>query len=92
MTKRDRIIISVLIVWTFIHTYFLLANYIDSSKDRYGRFVTIQKEWFYPFTVNYSYNPANYFDLWYYDYSEYFVYVVGAWGGLFLYKFLKGSQ
>jgi hypothetical protein len=102
--KKDKIIISVLAVWTFIHSYFLLFNI---NTDRvYWHFSTEVDtdvianlpvtKFFYPFTYSeiYSaiYPQAKYFNLEFYDYSEYFIYVVGAWVGFFIYKFLKGNK
>ena len=86
MKRKDRIIISVLVVWTFIHTYLLLINY----KRVFGyRYINVNKL-FYPFTKDTYYPNLSSFNLDFYDYSEYFIYVVGAWVGFFIYKFLKG--
>jgi hypothetical protein len=84
MNRKDRIIIAVLTVWTFIHTYFLIVNnYTDEFV------VDEQRKYFYPFADKYQ---ETFFDTQTYDSSEFFVYVVGAWVGFLIYKFLKGSK
>lgn len=99
MKQKEKIVIVTLGVWTFIHCFILLIglNYENPLSysineggwyDTHYSFYKVDK--FYPFTniilnkktVSSNYNYA------FYDYSEFFVYIAGAWGLLFIYKFL----
>lgn len=102
MKKHDRIIISLLTVWTFIHTYIMLFKTTELRDEYYcwregeypdgvAHYISI-RELFYPFTYSSEYPDATYFNSTFYDYTEYFIYVAGAWMCFFLYKFLKGSK
>jgi len=96
--KKQRVIISVLCVWSFLHTFILLRyirvleivlyNY-DGSKIAYTPY-----DVFYPFTFKEYSNGYNQFvihnfDMRFYDFSEYFFYVGGVWLIYLLYRFLK---
>lgn len=78
-----------------MHTYFLILNFeIKGAEvicDYYhtGDSFFLKNQLFYPFTnVENTVNIRN-FDLRFYDYSEYFVYVIGAWMCFYLFKFLN---
>ncbi len=103
MKQTDKIIIVILSVWTFIHCYLLLQGlnyensllysikYGDGSSSNYDFY---KGEKFYPFTeiiINKETVCSNY-DFAFYDYSEFFIYVVGAWGLLLIYKFLSKKK
>lgn len=83
MTKTLKMVITILCLWTFLHTFLLLRN-ID-SKYAYrvlfseGDTNPLRIQRFYPFTGT----------IIFYDYTEYFVYVGGAWMLFFLYRLLK---
>lgn len=81
MSKRQRIVVSCLIVWTFIHTFFLIAGYYEGEKDRFDKF--------FPFM-----SWRNYFSdmIRYYDFSEFFIYMGGAWMTFYLYRFINNKK
>ena len=85
MKQNDKISVVAITVWTFIHTYLLLKNIgakvlIMDETDVSITYVR-PTDYFYPFI------PEAIRDVGFYDYSEYFVYVVGAWGFFFLRNF-----
>jgi len=84
MQKRQKIFISFLCIWSFVNIYVLIRinsfimvregiNFI-LVNGHYQRIVP-QKA-FYPFA----------YSVYYYDYTELFVYVGGAWLLYFLYR------
>lgn len=75
MKKAERIIISTLLIYTFINLVVLL---LASSSGEY------RLEYFYPIYYHFS---DSIFEV--YDYTEFFVYVGGVWLIYFLYKFLN---
>ncbi len=93
-SKKDKVIISGLCVWSFLNTFILIRNssgyssYNDASTGikimfLYGKpLMSNPIEYFYPFK-----GALNM-----YDYTEYFVYVGGVWMIYFLYHYLKGSK
>ncbi len=108
MIKKDRILVSALIVWTFIHSYLILKTF-NNTDDRHpiGKYkdpislgfpedflITSmsvnRKDVFYPFTKDLGVIEltCGNFELDFYDYTEFFVYVFGAWGLFFIYKLL----
>ena len=116
MSKADKIIVVVLIVWSFIHAFLLIKN-IDIIKNNVaGTFQfyehTIKRAptyYFFPFTKqiyvqlydtsdglhHYSYSEGTAwgnFNTDFYDYTEFFVYVVGAWMLFFIYRLLKPRE
>ena len=97
MKQRDRIIISGLIVWTFFHTYLLIKN-INTTENRNVRIADWQiynhvpTDYFYPFTARPNFAIKSSFDIGFYDYTEFFVYVVGAWLCFLLYKLLNPKK
>ena len=96
----EKMVVSILCIWSFIHTYLLLktfrigtVEFYDAGSLIYRKHVS-QMEEFYPFTfVEDTTSNANFpnhnFDLRFYDYTEYFVYVGGVWMIYFLYRYLK---
>lgn len=101
-----KILITVLCVWCFIHTFLLLRSFpvrdIELHSDIYKPESLIKvapSEKFYPFTAmegkwdwNNEYSQIHNFDLRFYDTSEYFVYIGGILFIYFLYGYLKGSK
>jgi hypothetical protein len=88
MKSFDKIIIVILVIWTFLHTWIFIKG------QHYIREVE-QSRLFYPFTYEssgdhvYSYS----FNFEYYDKEELFIYVGSAWLLFWAYKFLsKGSK
>jgi hypothetical protein len=91
MKNNDRIVLSILSVWTFVHFCLLGLNYKTSTfqtripgawKGDYYTFDRTPEEKFYPFTTGIE----SAFDIRYYDFSEFAVYVLGAWLIFVLYK------
>jgi hypothetical protein len=97
MIKKDRILISTLIVWTFTHTYLLITN-INTTEIRNFRIVDqqlynhIPTDYFYPFTSRQNFAISSSWAIDFYDYTEYFVYVIGAWALFFIYKLLYKEE
>lgn len=105
--KSYKLVIPTLCIWSFINTYALLQN-IETKKAGvigldYGLKVFSPLEKFYPFTSHLYYlhstnntpypkTAFGYFNLNFYDYTEYFVYVGGVWMIYFLYRYLKESK
>jgi hypothetical protein len=99
MKQHDKILITILSIWTFIHC-FLILKAMDYPKKielgfkivnfagntSYNTWPISKTERFYPFTLNADYYDSTLFDIRFYDYTEYFVYIVGAWGLFFIYK------
>jgi|SRR5665647_258269 len=96
--NKHRVLISALCLWSFLHTFILLrfirvvAVVLDTAgpNKAYSPY-----DMFYPFTFNgYYYSRSNAeiishnFDMRFYDFSEYFFYVGGAWLIYLLYRFL----
>lgn len=94
-TNSSKLIISALCLWSFIHTYLIVKSYQFEYIEYQGLKLTLDGEIFsssskfYPFTSSGGYSR---FDVRYYDFTEYFVYVAGAWMIYFLYRYLKGSK
>lgn len=101
MKKFDKIIISVLIIWTFIHCFLMLKTINNEKYITEGFEIVYQRDpvrldllktdLFYPFTKKRDdtiFIDATYFNLKYYDYSEFFAYVVGAWTIFFIYNLI----
>lgn len=90
-SKRDKLVISALCIWSFLHSYLIIRShqfeYLEDHGLKYihGKRFSPSSE-FYPFTNNLE---SYWFDVRYYDFTEYFVYVVGAWFIFFLFRFLK---
>lgn len=99
ISLKGKTAISVLCIWTFIHTYFLINNIFGYWITTPSRIKVIRLnnqsfnpvDYFYPFTYNESPSISN-FEIRLYDYSEYFVYVGGVWMIYFLYRYLKGNK
>ena len=114
---KEKIVISVLCVWSFINTYILLKRFRINQfrmEQGYGNSEYYSPfERFYPFTfsktTHYNSNTgvwddisniegasdmgfSHYFDIRFYDYTEYFIYVIGFWMIYFLYRYLKGGK
>ena len=100
--NKQRVIISVLCVWSFLNTFILLKFirvaavllYSPGSKKIYSPY-----DMFYPFIfngydVNSSYKEfiSHNFDMRFYDFSEYFFYVGGAWMIYYLYRYLSSES
>ena len=85
MNKKQRIIISALCVWSFVNAFILIRN---------GKYEFIQNGYKFIFHNGKVYRPETGFypfsnSIYYYDSTELFVYVGGAWLIYFLYRFLK---
>ena len=111
LKKQDKIIVSLLSIWTFAHIYFFLKSFnIKIVKDSFSLWTDKNSAWvqglpnqsiefkpqdfFYPFTKKWGDTELNggNFNLDYYDSTEFFAYVVGAWLCFFLYKFLISKE
>jgi len=94
-TNRNKLVIPVLCLWSFMHTYLIVKSNQVEYIEYQGLKLTLDGEIFstsskfYPFTSSGGYS---WFDVRYYDFTEYFVYVGGAWLIYFLYRYLKGSK
>ena len=118
MNKTRRKVVAGLIVWTFIHLFFLIkAHYIlleldtGSYSDQWYKKYTpifyngyewtgsqqtpIPNEVFFPFFIwSETKNPyVSLFDyLKWYDFTEFFVYVAGAWMIFYLYQYINKKE
>ena len=96
ISKKEKLLIAALCIWSFIHTYLLVKNnsgfeYVITNGKKalvINRKLVNPVDIFYPFTKDQNNDISN-FDLKFYDYSEYFFYVAGAWLVYLLYKYLK---
>jgi len=86
MKQRDKVIIVILGIWTFIHCYLMIkaagGRVVLDISDEFIISKAARVRDFYPFTSELIAK---------YDYTELFVYVVGAWGLFFAYKFLTNK-
>jgi hypothetical protein len=98
ISVREKAVILILCIWSFLNTYAIIKNATGEWYSRYGKhfvsiegttFVPINK--FYPFTYNET-PPLSNFEIRFYDYSEYFVYVGGVWMIYLLYRYFKGNK
>ncbi len=64
------------------------------NEDGWVRYVLNKSDKFYPFTdfSTYKGTYSEYFNVIFYDYSEFFVYVAGAWLLFLLYKLLSPKK
>jgi hypothetical protein len=98
MKQTDKVLIVILSIWTFIHCFLLLKGlnyknplrYSISEGGIHSTYFFNKADRFYPFTNVVLNEKTVYSDynFVFYDYTEFFVYVVGAWGLFFIYKFL----
>ena len=94
MKQKDKVLVAILSIWTFIHCYLMIiADKAPLVKLHSRDYPTWswdhdKTSYFYPFTYEKLLALEN-FDLRVYDFSEFFVYVVGAWGLFLIYKFLS---
>ena len=67
---------------------------LRGNEDEWVRYVFNKSDKFYPFTEFSTYNGkySENFNVVFYDYSEFFVYIIGAWGLFLLYKFLRPKK
>lgn len=100
--NKQRVIISALCVWSFLHT-FILLRFIRVITIQliisYSSVVVTPYEKFYPFTfIDYTRGDckeefiSRNFDMRFYDFSEYFFYVAGAWMIYYLYRYLTTTS
>ena len=98
--KKEKVIVSSLCVWSFIHSYVIIRNnsgfgsvesqgmkvlLIDGSPE-----VINPVEYFYPiYKWKYYFLHA---EISYYDFTEYFFYVGGVWMIYFLCRYLKSNK
>jgi hypothetical protein len=99
MKTRQKFFIILLCLWSFIHLFLFLKNIGIDGVNHYQYVNRISyegsaKNVFYPFTSGY-YSSTDYykgfsksFDSRFYDYTELFFYVGGAWLVFFLIKYL----
>jgi hypothetical protein len=97
---KNKILISVLIVWTFLNIFLLILNFSTIKSggfDINGR-IYYSTDNFYPITYVYKLDENSSYDrvlkselfiLKYYDFSEFFIYVGGVWLIYFLIKYIK---
>lgn len=89
--KGNKIVVAILSMWTFLHTYLIIKSQ-NESMDIQGIKMTLDGQRlfpnnaFYPFSSNFY---SDTFNVAYYDFSEYFVYVGGAWLIFFLFKYFQ---
>ena len=112
MNKTRRKIVAGLIVWTFIHSYFLILGYSLRMDKALDYAVAIENQHLFPRSsihkINYS-RGATYFvgeifpfyqwdyggfidNMVLYDFSEFFVYVAGAWMIFYLYQYINKKE
>jgi len=75
-------------------SFFVMKNENVDWVDGSGGLINVEfkpTEMFYPSTKQWGDTELNggNFNLDYYDYTEFFVYIVGAWGLFFIYKLLS---
>lgn len=97
LSQKEKVKIAALLLWSFVHSYIIIRNNIGygSTVQQGIKLLIIDKhpvmenpvEYFYPLYMWKHF--FLYSEICYYDYTEYFVYVVGAWLIYFLYRFLK---
>lgn len=110
MSKKERIIISVLVLWTFLLSFLLILSFHNDgmtnngyneypqvrsgSVERYTKHIDGRYDRFFPFTYSNSLKTTNsgYFNIEYYDYTEFLIYVVLAWIIFFLYRFVNKDK
>lgn len=95
--ERDKKLVSALCIWSFIHTYIIIRNN-SGYESAYSQGLKLLRidgdvkltnpvELFYPFYAWRSLFLYSRIEM--YDYTEYFVYVGGAWLVFLLYKYLR---
>jgi hypothetical protein len=101
MKQTDKIIVAILSIWTFIHCYLMLiadnsrevnvSAMYDFDDGIITDFSVYKTSMFYPFTKlpGNTERTTGYFRFDFYDYTEFFVYVIGAWLCFLLYKLLS---
>jgi hypothetical protein len=100
MKTNHKKIIVLLCIWSFIHLFLFIKNKgVDGLNSyKYANDISYwysAKKVFYPFTSGFSGSypsPTNNFDNRFYDFSELFFYVGGAWLIFFLIKFLNNKN
>jgi len=96
--NKQRVIISALCVWSFLHTFILLryirvVEIVLSVNNWSEKETGTPYDMFYPFTSKeYSNGYIHNFDMRFYDFSEYFFYVGGAWMIYYLYRYLSSES
>ena len=80
MKKTDKVILAILSIWTFIHCYLIITDLFYSSTTREGD--NTGKRFMY----------CSRYNLNYYHYTEFFIYVGGAWLCFLLYKLLSPKK
>lgn len=84
MNGKTKLIIVALSFWTFVHAFLLLKNTSNFKYPGVG-------EVFYPMSHPHGIEiaPPDYFNSYYYDYSEFLVYAVLPWMIFLLYRFVS---
>jgi hypothetical protein len=78
VSARGKVAIIVLVVWTFLNSYvFLRASLLQSQYGIPDKVMLYQ-----------TFHPIDGWDSEYYDVTEYFVYVIGAWMIFFLSRYM----
>lgn len=85
----EKIVISVLSIWSFVNAYVLLKYFGGDSFKKEWVIKIYQRDLFYPFTSSPNFRK---YDIRFYDYIEFFVYVGGAWLIYLLYRYFKGNK
>ncbi len=80
MKKTDKVILAILSIWTFIHCYLIITDLFYSFTAREGS--NTGKRFVY----------CSRYNLNYYQYTDFFIYVGGAWLCFLLYKLLSPKK
>ncbi len=100
----NKVLFTSLILWSYGHSYILIKNLLYSFvhpvtgtriRDYYIHSINLSEKQepdklFYPFTIE-GFRNQN-FNLLYYDFTEYFVYVGGVWLIYFLYRYWRNRH
>lgn len=80
-SKPNNKIIAIYLIWGLINLSLWLMETISTARSK-----------FYPFTTNSNlYNNGNYFDLRYYDFTEFVLYMVAPMVIYYIIKLLKSN-
>ena len=108
MNKKQRVVISLLVVWTFANIVLYLFSHIELSNVHKITYTHIpQDEWVYyiqsggartaDHTIAHIHNTLEYFyplgdsSFTDYDFTEFLIYVGGAWLTYFIYRFITNG-
>jgi hypothetical protein len=93
MKNTEKIILLCCSVWSVLNLYlFSIANQKEYLVHYSGWnivYVSDKTLKFYPFTFFADVNGSEQFDIYYYDISEFIVYICGGWGIYLAYRLFK---